>query len=180
MAAKPKPIRPYHPPTCKTCGRKFPPPSVRYQEVIDALEPSLALQQEAMVVACLDCDARSLGVYEVARGSRHDCTVDPIIVLRPAVATCACRIVVGHGHISGDGHPSSEDVRFAHKLFCSCSAVDILLRDFLVVTTEGQLFSLAKDEPWLFFKQAGRAWPRLEKVMFAELASWRPGAQAKR
>ncbi len=105
-------------------------------------EDSLALQEQ-FVVLYLNRANRVLAAYEVSRGGLTGTVADPRLILSTALKVAATSIVIAHNHPSGSLKPSHHDEELTKKINQGAGWLDIKLLDHLILSPDGQYFSMA-------------------------------------
>ncbi len=114
-------------------------------DVVKLLFPMMHLKQEEFRVVLLNSKNKVIGLPVISKGSLDQTTVYPRDVLRPAIVSGACFIILVHNHPSGDPTPSEQDILLTREL-CLCGKVmGIEVIDHVIIGTEGYIsFKLRK------------------------------------
>ena len=88
--------------------------------------------REVAAIAYLDPKWRLLGMRHVA-GRRSHIVVPVRSIVRDAIGWDAARVVLAHGHPSGDARPSGADLSYTRLLARTLEAVGVTLHDHLVM-----------------------------------------------
>jgi DNA repair protein RadC len=98
--------------------------------------------REHFVCLFLDVKKSITGVHIAHVGGQHTIgTIDARAILRAAIAACACAMIVGHNHPSGDSSPSREDRDCTIRLNAACDIVGVPLLDHIIVTRKADVYS---------------------------------------
>lgn len=116
------------------------------------LTPIMApLHVEHLMVLPLDSKCRMLSApHPVSRGDVDGVDAGPRMVLRAVLAAGAVQFIVAHNHPSGDPAPSAGDRAVTRRLAEGGRAIDIPLRDHLIIAPPAAWVSLMRDDPSLF------------------------------
>ncbi len=90
-------------------------------------------QVERFWVISVDAKNRVRAEWEVARGGRSACQVDPAEVFRLLISESASGAIFVHNHPSGDPAPSPEDLELTRRLVGAGCLLDIRILDHLIV-----------------------------------------------
>jgi len=120
--------------------------------VVAVLSPSLLrLPHEELWCLPLDPHCRLLGrPRTVTRGDVDGVDAGPRAFFRTALAAGAVQAIAVHNHPGGDPAPSAADRTVTRRLVEAGRAIDVPLRDHLVVGANGRFSSLFREEPALF------------------------------
>lgn len=111
--------------------------------------------QEKLIALHLDARA-TVTCFQVVFIGTSTCTVtEPKAILRTALLTNSCSIIVIHNHPSGDPTPSEDDINVKLKLSTACQFLSLQLLDFIVIGDNGKFYSFA-DAGILNKKEQGR------------------------
>lgn len=91
------------------------------------------LPYEEVWMLMVDQRSRITGAVKLAQGGLHACALLPSDIVRPAVVSCACGIVLGHNHPSGDSTPSNEDIELTKLVKEAMDVVKIPLLDHIII-----------------------------------------------
>ena len=104
----------------------------------DAMHSEMAyLSIEQVRVAFLDVGQRLLRVEIMNSGSVRLAHIYPSQIARRCLELAASAIILVHNHPSGDPAPSAEDVRITRRVRLALEAIDVQLRDHLVIGRKG-------------------------------------------
>jgi DNA repair protein RadC len=99
---------------------------------------------EHFKVMVLNRASRVKGIYLLATGGMTGVLVDPRIVLRLALETSACALVLAHNHPSENLKPSPEDIDLTAKLRAGGKLLQIAVLDHLIITPD-KYYSFADE-----------------------------------
>ncbi len=91
------------------------------------------LQHEELHCAYLNSRLRPMAVRRLSSGSDRLTVVDPMMVLRPAVALGARALILAHNHPSGDPNPSAMDISTTEHVYKCAQILSIQLVDHLII-----------------------------------------------
>ncbi len=103
---------------------------------------TLALQEQ-FVVLYLNRANRVLAAYEVSKGGITGTVADPRLIMSTALKIAATSLVIGHNHPSANLKPSYQDEELTKKINKGSGWLDIKLLDHLILSPDGQYFSMA-------------------------------------
>ena len=120
--------------------------------VVETLSPALLrLAHEELWCLPLDPHCRLIGrPRTVTRGDVDGVDAGPRAFFRTALGAGAVQAIAVHNHPGGDPAPSAADRAVTRRLAEAGRAVDVPLRDHLVIGANGQFTSLFRDDPGLF------------------------------
>jgi len=120
--------------------------------VVEVLSPALLrLPHEELWCLALDPQCRLIGrPRTVTRGDVDGVDAGPRAFFRTALAAGAVQAVAVHNHPGGDPAPSAADRAVTRRLCEAGRAIDVPLRDHLIVGANGRFTSLFRDDPGLF------------------------------
>ncbi len=120
--------------------------------VVVVLSPALLrLPHEELWCLPLDPHCRLIGrPRTVTRGDVDGVDAGPRAFFRTALAAGAVQAIAVHNHPNGDPAPSPADRAVTRRLAEAGRAIDVPLRDHLVVGGSGRFTSLFRDDPGLF------------------------------
>lgn len=102
------------------------------------------LQEETQEkIICLHLDTRNtVTCFQIVFiGTSTNAISDPKAILRTALLTNACAIILIHNHPSGDPSPSKDDIGTKIRLSNACELLNIHLLDFIIIGDNGRYFS---------------------------------------
>ncbi len=90
------------------------------------------------------------GAHVIAVGSQQGIvTIDIRTVFRAAIAHCACAVILGHNHPSGNPAPSSEDITTTAGLLRAGKMLNMPILDHVIVTRDPARYHSMSDEQTL-------------------------------
>lgn len=95
--------------------------------------------REAVFALYLNRANNVIGVLRVSEGSINSCTVDPRLVLKPALELLASSIILAHNHPSGTLKPSMADKEITNQIKNGAKLLDMQLVDHLIFSDEGYI-----------------------------------------
>lgn len=96
---------------------------------------------EEAYMFCLNAANKLMSHYRLSKGIGSETYIYPKIVVKRAILANADKVVIAHNHPYGVSKPSSQDVLLAKSLLKALDAVDIELKDSIVVA-KGECYSL--------------------------------------
>lgn len=120
--------------------------------VAQLLIPLLApLHVEHLCVLPLDSQCKLIGDPQmVTRGDVDGTDARPRAILRAALASGAVQMIIAHNHPSGDAAPSPADRAVTQRLAQGGRAIDIPLRDHIIIAPPSAYTSLMSTDSSLF------------------------------
>lgn len=100
---------------------------------------------EQLVVMLLTTKNTLIGVHVASTGTLDSALAHPREIFRAAILANAASIIVAHNHPSGDVTPSRQDREVFDRLKEAGRVVGIRCLDALVVSGEGEVYSLAEN-----------------------------------
>lgn len=83
-----------------------------------------------------------VGLEHVARGGANGAAITPRDILKGALLSNACAIIICHNHPSGDPTPSREDNAMTATVFAALAVIGLQLLDHVIVApTTGRTYS---------------------------------------
>lgn len=106
--------------------------------------------QELVIVITTDAQLRVIGTHLCHMGGLDQCTVDPRVLFRHAIADGATGLAMVHNHPGSSLKPSTADTELSAKLKRGAKLLNLQLVDFLITTDreEGGI-------DWVSFKAEG-------------------------
>jgi DNA repair protein RadC len=86
-----------------------------------------------------------LGIASISKGGLSGTVTDVRIILQYAIKANASGIIICHNHPSGNLQPSESDLAITRKVKDSAVLMDIQLLDHLIITPEGEYYSMADE-----------------------------------
>ena len=94
------------------------------------------LDREYFVVMCLDVKNQPTAINVCHIGSLNSSIVHPREVMKSAILSNACSVIVAHNHPSGNPTPSPEDISVTKRLKEAGELMGIDLLDHLIIGDE--------------------------------------------
>ncbi len=101
--------------------------------------------QECFKVMLLNNANRVKGIFEVSTGGITGTLVDLRILFAVVLKSLAVNLIISHNHPSGTLKPSEADKRLTEKIKKAGELLDIKILDHLILTPDGDYFSLADE-----------------------------------
>ncbi|MFJ5766921.1 RadC family protein [Lysinibacillus sp. NPDC093210] len=99
------------------------------------------VDREHFVVVCLDTKNQPTNISMVHIGSLNASIVHPREVMKTAILSNSCSVLVCHSHPSGDPTPSPEDIDTTQRLYEAGQIWGIELLDHIIIG-DGKFISL--------------------------------------
>ena len=99
---------------------------------------------ESFFVLLLNRANRTIGWAKISQGGVTGTIADPKIILKYAVDSLACGVILAHNHPSGNLHPSEGDILVTKKVKEALQYIDSNLIDHLILTPNNAYTSLAE------------------------------------
>ena len=99
--------------------------------------------QEKIIALHLDTRSTVTCFQVVFIGTSTQAITDPKAILRTALLTNSCSIILIHNHPSGDPTPSEDDINAKMQLATACAYLNLQLLDFIIIGDNGKYFSCA-------------------------------------
>lgn len=99
------------------------------------------LELETFGMLLLDSQTRLIEDVNLFTGSINHCSVYPREIVKNALLSNACSVVIYHNHPSGNEQPSLSDVETTTKIKQALALVDVVLHDHIII---------AKDKTYCF------------------------------
>ena len=115
-------------------------------DVVDFLTKVVKIHEnaeEVLILIALDTKNKTIGWFEVARGSINSAVVNPREVFKRAILCNSASIMIAHNHPSGNVTPSQEDIAITKRMFECGKILDIKLLDHLII---GESYTSLKEE----------------------------------
>lgn len=123
-------------------------PAVVAEYLIPIMAP---LHVEHLMVLPLDSACKLIEApHPVTRGDVDGTDAGPRVVLRAVLIAGATQFIVAHNHPSGSTIPSAADRAVTRRLVEGGRALDIPLRDHIIIAPPNVWASLQQDDPSLF------------------------------
>lgn len=118
--------------------------------VVDLIQQLSGYSSEEQVfVISFDSKGRMSFCDLVAHGLPNEVQIDPVALVRQAIARGAASIVIAHNHPSGDTEPSEADLNLTREMAELCNGLKIVFLDHIIVG-RGKSLSIANQDPFLF------------------------------
>lgn len=117
-------------------------PRMAYDRIIPELK---GLRHEECWILLLNRSNFLVGKHRISSGSDHMTVIDSKSIIRLALESNACGIILVHNHPSGNPRPSTPDIRQTEQLHNAAKAFDISLVDHIIVCDDC-FFSVADDK----------------------------------
>lgn len=101
--------------------------------------------REHFIVLCLDGSNRVVCVNTVHVGTVSSVNTNLREVLKPAILSNSCSIIVVHNHPSGDPAPSNNDYCITGKIRDACKLFDIRLLDHVILGDDDKFYSFKEE-----------------------------------
>lgn len=95
------------------------------------------LHREVFFAMFLNRNNEILEEKLMTTGGLHSTVVDIKLIIREACVCRASSIIIAHNHLSHNHHPSKEDISITNKLRIACEALDLKLKDHVIVSRSG-------------------------------------------
>lgn len=112
--------------------------------------------QEKTIALHLDTRATVTCFQVVFVGTSTFTLFDPKTILRTALLTNSCSIILIHNHPSGDPQPSEEDINCNLIMTRACKALNFQPLDFIIIGGNGKFYSFADEGILSNKKEQGR------------------------
>ena len=112
-------------------------------EVIDFVKSLNESDIEKMIVLYLNAQNELIGIH-IIPGTVNQAAVFPREVLKHALLSSACSMILVHNHPSGHLRPSEADIRLTKMIRDAAKVLDIQTHDHLIVA-DGGAFSFREE-----------------------------------
>lgn len=102
------------------------------------------LPYEELWVVSLNRSCHVIGKVKISQGGVNETSADIRLILKEAICSLASSIIICHNHPSGNAVPSQYDTQLTHRLYKSCSLMNIVLADHLILCN-GLYYSYADE-----------------------------------
>ena len=128
--------------------KKLTEPSIIAEYLIPIMAP---LHVEHLMILPLDSQCKLIEApLPVSRGDVDGCDAGPRVVLRAVLLAGAVQFVVAHNHPAGSTDPSPADRAVTRRLAEGGRAIDIPLRDHIIIAPPNNWTSLYREDSSLF------------------------------
>ena len=94
---------------------------------------------ESMFAVYLNRTNKTIGWIKISQGGLSGTVIDNRIILKAAIESLACGIIICHNHPSGNKTPSNADLNITKKLSEACKILDVNLIDHIILTNDSYL-----------------------------------------
>lgn len=108
-------------------------------EFISPMYSDIMCVQECFYVITLNRALHVTGYKLISIGSMCAAVVDSIQIMKIAIESMACGIVLIHNHPSDNKKPSDSDIKLTKRIKECCALFEINLIDHLILTESGYL-----------------------------------------
>ncbi|PPB08831.1 RadC family protein [Brevibacillus laterosporus] len=112
------------------------------------------LEQEQMVVLCLDTRLQVISQHVVSIGSINYICLQNKDVFKHAIRNNADGIILVHNHVSGNSEPSNEDIRFTKSAIKMGEFIGISVWDHVIIGNQ-EYYSFRENVPGIFYAYKG-------------------------
>ena len=92
---------------------------------------------EAFYAICLNAGGEVVNTCKISEGTLDQAPAYPRLIIEAALNSKAYSVILAHNHPGGSEYPSKADMVATTKIKEALSAVDIPLRDHIIVTPKG-------------------------------------------
>ncbi len=107
-----------------------------YKVLLNCYDADTIEYRESFKLLLLNRNNKVLGVMNVSEGGISETVVDVRLILQAVLLSNASHVVISHNHPSGNLKPSKGDDNVTNKIRKACEAIDVLLYDHIIVTSE--------------------------------------------
>lgn len=111
----------------------------------ESWNPDTILHVEEFKILVLNRSNSVLGIMSVSKGGISGTVTDIRIIFQAAIKANASGIICCHNHPSSNLSPSESDNKITHKIKEAGLLLDIQLLDHLIISTDGEYYSLADN-----------------------------------
>lgn len=110
------------------------------RDAFSAFYPILSdLKHEEVWALLLNRSNKIVKKFQLSKGGLHASVVDVRLLMKEAIESLACGIILGHNHPSGKLEASAEDQNITQKIIKACELLDIKLFDHIIVAGNSYL-----------------------------------------
>lgn len=91
---------------------------------------------ESVFILLLNRQNHTIGYAKISQGGLSGTVVDIRIILKYAIESLSCGVILAHNHPSGQLKASPEDIQITKKLKEAMQWMDISLLDSLIITAD--------------------------------------------
>ena len=99
---------------------------------------------EKMLSVYLDAQNRVI-CLQVMNGTVNQAVVYPREIIRHALLSGACAVILVHNHPSGEVRPSDADIRVTNTIKEAAKLLDIMVHDHIVIGENNRFFSFREQ-----------------------------------
>lgn len=99
---------------------------------------------ESVFILLLNRQNHTIGYAKISQGGVSGTVVDIRIILKYAIETLSCGVILAHNHPSGQLIASPQDIQLTKKLKEAMQWMDISLLDSLIITADNH-YSMADE-----------------------------------
>ncbi|MGD0265632.1 MAG: JAB domain-containing protein [Candidatus Methylomirabilota bacterium] len=114
-------------------------------EPVRTIEPVLRLTSflrfavdEEVWALILDAEAKLIGLYQLAKGGRHETLIDPASLYRTVLLCEGSAVILVHNHPSGRVSPSPADLQATERILLAGVALGLPLLDHVIIGGRGE------------------------------------------
>lgn len=112
------------------------------------------LDRECVIAINLSASNRPINYHIVSIGGTSGASVDIPNIFKAAILSNASSIMLIHNHLDGDATPSGADLDFTQRAYNASKIIGVPLIDHLVLTANGEAWSIRGSNPELFAQTA--------------------------
>lgn len=106
-------------------------------DIVTAMSDIRDLDREQLRVVFVDARHKIIGWEIVSVGTVTASLAHPREIMKGAILSNACGIILVHNHPSGEHDPSEEDIRLTQRINQACTIMGITLLDHIVMSVNG-------------------------------------------
>lgn len=106
-------------------------------DIVTAMSDIRELDREQLRVVFVDARHKIIGWEIVSVGTVTASLAHPREIMKGAILSNACGIILVHNHPSGEHDPSEEDIRLTQRINQACTIMGITLLDHIVMSVNG-------------------------------------------
>lgn len=106
-------------------------------DIVTAMADMKDLDREQLRVIFTDARNKIIGWEIISIGTVTASLAHPREILKGAILSNACGIILAHNHPSGEHDPSEEDIRLTNRINQACTIMGITLLDHIVLSVNG-------------------------------------------
>jgi DNA repair protein RadC len=132
-------------------------PDLGVGDSVRTIEPVLRLTSflrfavdEEVWAIVLDGEYKLIGLYQVAKGGRHESLIDPASLYRTVLLCEGSAVILVHNHPSGRVSPSPADIQATERILLAGLALRVPLLDHVIIgAKDAYSFGRAGMLAWL-------------------------------